>query len=157
MVTVLLQRLAHGADLPLPAYETKGAAGLDLRAAIDGTVVLAPGEWALVPTGLAMQLPEGFEGQVRPRSGLAVRHGVTVLNAPGTVDSDYRGEVKVPLINHGREPFAIARGDRIAQLVIAPVTQVGLAEAAVLEPTARGAGGFGSTGQGGGGPTGNGP
>jgi dUTP pyrophosphatase len=102
-------------------------------------------------------LPEGFEGQVRPRSGLAVRHGVTVLNAPGTVDSDYRGEVKVPLINHGREPFAIARGDRIAQLVIAPVTQVGLAEAAVLEPTARGAGGFGSTGQGGGGPTGNGP
>jgi dUTP pyrophosphatase len=149
MVTVLLQRLAHGADLPLPAYETDGAAGLDLRAAIDGTVVLAPGERALVPTGLAIELPVGFEGQVRPRSGLAVRHGVTVLNAPGTVDSDYRGEVKVPLINHGREPFAIARGDRIAQLVVAPVARVLLAEAAALTPTERGAGGFGSTGTGG--------
>ncbi|MCO5090437.1 dUTP diphosphatase [Bosea sp. (in: a-proteobacteria)] len=157
MVTVLLQRLAHGADLPLPAYETAGAAGLDLRAAVDATVVLAPGERALVPTGLAIELPEGFEGQVRPRSGLAVRHGVTVLNAPGTVDSDYRGEVRVPLINHGREPFAITRGDRIAQLVIAPVTQVLLAEAATLTPTARGAGGFGSTGTGDSGRKGNGP
>ncbi len=146
MVTVLLQRLPHGADLPLPAYETEGAAGLDLRAAIAGGVTLAPGERALVPTGLAMQLPEGFEGQVRPRSGLAVKHGVTVLNAPGTVDSDYRGEVKVPLINLGQEPFAIARGDRIAQMVIAPVTRAVLTEVAGLDATARGASGFGSTG-----------
>ena len=146
MVAVLLQRLPHGADLPLPAYETEGAAGLDLRAAIGESFSLAPGERALVPTGLAMQLPVGFEGQVRPRSGLAVKHGVTVLNAPGTVDSDYRGEVKVPLINLGQEPFAIARGDRIAQMVIAPVTRAVLTEVAGLDATARGAGGFGSTG-----------
>ena len=146
MVTVLLQRLPHGADLPLPAYETEGAAGLDLRAAIAEGLSLAPGERALVPTGLAMQLPVGFEGQVRPRSGLAVKHGVTVLNAPGTIDSDYRGEVKVPLINLGQEPFAIARGDRIAQMVIAPVTRAILTEVAGLDATARGAGGFGSTG-----------
>lgn len=146
MVAVLLQRLPHGADLPLPAYETEGAAGLDLRAAIAESFSLAPGERALVPTGLAMQLPVGFEGQVRPRSGLAVKHGVTVLNAPGTVDSDYRGEVKVPLINLGQEPFAIARGDRIAQMVIAPVTRAILTEVAALDATARGAGGFGSTG-----------
>ena len=146
MVAVLLQRLPHGADLPLPAYETEGAAGLDLRAAIAEGFSLAPGERALVPTGLSMQLPEGFEGQVRPRSGLAVKHGVTVLNAPGTIDSDYRGEVKVPLINLGQEPFAIARGDRIAQMVIAPVTRAILTEVAGLDATARGAGGFGSTG-----------
>jgi dUTP pyrophosphatase len=146
MVTVLLQRLPHGADLPLPAYETEGAAGLDLRAAIGGPVTLAPGERALIPTGLAMQLPEGFEGQVRPRSGLALRHGVTVLNAPGTVDSDYRGEVSVVLINHGSEPFTVARGDRIAQLVIAPVTHAWLSEVETLGETARGAGGYGSTG-----------
>lgn len=150
MVTVALQRLPHGADLPLPAYETAGAAGLDLRAAIGEPLVLAPGERTLVPTGLAMQLPDGFEGQVRPRSGLAVKHGVTVLNAPGTVDSDYRGEVKVPLINLGQEAFAIARGDRIAQLVIAPATHATLTEVASLDATARGAGGFGSTGVGGG-------
>jgi len=146
MVRVAFQRLPHGADLPLPAYETAGAAGLDLRAAITDGLVLAPGERMLIPTGLAMQLPAGFEAQVRPRSGLAVRHGVTVLNAPGTVDSDYRGEVKVPLINHGAEPFPIARGDRIAQLVIAPVIQAELTEVAALDATARGAGGFGSTG-----------
>jgi dUTP pyrophosphatase len=146
MVTVLLQRLPHGADLPLPAYETAGAAGLDLRAAIAEPIMLAPGERVLVPTGLAMQLPEGFEGQVRPRSGLALRHGVTVLNAPGTVDSDYRGEVSVVLINHGSEPFAITRGDRIAQLVIAPVSHARLSEVATLSETARGAGGYGSTG-----------
>ena len=150
MVTVALQRLPHGADLPLPAYETAGAAGLDLRAAVAETLVLAPGARALVPTGLAMQLPEGFEGQVRPRSGLAVRHGVTVLNAPGTVDSDYRGEIKVLLINHGDEPFPIRRGDRIAQLVIAPVTHAKLTEVATLDSTERGAGGFGSTGVSGG-------
>ena len=146
MVSVLLQRLPHGADLPLPAYETEGAAGLDLRAAIAEGFSLAPGERALVPTGLSMQLPEGFEGQVRPRSGLAVKHGVTVLNAPGTIDSDYRGEVKVPLINLGQEPFAIVRGDRIAQMVIAPVTRAVLTEVAGLDATTRGAGGFGSTG-----------
>lgn len=146
MVSVLLQRLPHGADLPLPAYETEGAAGLDLRAAIAEGFSLAPGERALVPTGLSVQLPEGFEGQVRPRSGLAVKHGVTVLNAPGTIDSDYRGEVKVPLINLGQEPFAIARGDRIAQMVIAPVTRAVLTEVAGLDATARGTGGFGSTG-----------
>lgn len=146
MTTVALLRLPHGADLPLPAYETAGAAGLDLRAAITAPLTLAPGERALIPTGLAMQLPEGFEGQVRPRSGLALRHGVTVLNAPGTVDSDYRGEVSVVLINHGQEPFSIQRGDRIAQFVIAPVTQAELLEVSTLDATARGAGGYGSTG-----------
>ena len=146
MVTVLLQRLPHGADLPLPAYETEGAAGLDLRAAISGSLSLVPGERALVPTGLAMQLPAGFEGQVRPRSGLALRHGVTVLNAPGTVDSDYRGEVSVVLINHGAEPFAIERGDRIAQLVVAPVARAVWRPVDELPPTARGDGGFGHTG-----------
>lgn len=150
MVTVLLQRLPHGADLPLPAYETAGAAGLDLRAAIAGSVTLAPGERVLVPSGLAMQLPEGFEGQIRPRSGLALRHGVTVLNAPGTVDSDYRGEVSVVLINHGSESFTVTRGDRIAQLVIAPVSHARLTEVATLGETARGAGGYGSTGVSGG-------
>lgn len=146
MVSVLLQRLPHGADLPLPAYETEGAAGLDLRAAIGEAVTLAPGARALVPTGLSMQLPVGFEGQIRPRSGLALRHGVTVLNAPGTVDSDYRGEVSVVLINHGNEPFTITRGDRIAQLVVAPVTHARLSEVDRLDETARGAGGYGSTG-----------
>ena len=150
MTTVLLQRLPHGADLPLPAYETEGAAGLDLRAAIAESVTLAPGARTLVPTGLAMQLPVGFEGQVRPRSGLALRHGVTVLNAPGTVDSDYRGEVSVVLINHGNEPFTVTRGDRIAQLVIAPVSHARLSEVATLDETARGAGGYGSTGVSGG-------
>ncbi|WP_293799426.1 dUTP diphosphatase [uncultured Bosea sp.] len=151
MVTVLLQRLPHGADLPLPAYETAGAAGLDLRAAIDAPVTLAPGARALIPSGLAMQLPEGFEGQIRPRSGLALRHGVTVLNAPGTVDCDYRGEVSVVLINHGSEPFTVTRGDRIAQFVIAPVTHALLSEVETLSQTARGAGGYGSTGISGGG------
>lgn len=146
MTTVLLQRLPHGADLPLPAYETEGAAGLDLRAAITEPVTLTPGMRTLVPTGLSMQLPVGFEGQIRPRSGLALRHGVTVLNAPGTVDSDYRGEVSVLLINHGSESFTVARGDRIAQLVIAPVTQARLSEVGMLSETARGAGGYGSTG-----------
>ena len=149
MATVLLQRLPHGADLPLPAYETAGAAGLDLRAAIAESVKLAPGARALIQTGLAMQLPAGFEGQIRPRSGLALRHGITVLNAPGTVDSDYRGEVSVVLINHGHEPFTVTRGDRIAQLVIAPVTHARLSEVEALSETARGAGGYGSTGVGG--------
>lgn len=146
MVTVPIRRLPHGADLPLPAYETTGAAGLDLRAAIAEPLTVAPGRRQLVPTGLALQLPEGFEAQVRPRSGLALRHGVTVLNSPGTVDRDYRGEVSVVLINHGEEPFRIARGDRIAQLVIAPVTQARLVEVDMLDETERGAGGYGSTG-----------
>lgn len=146
MVTISVQRLPHGADLPLPAYESAGAAGLDLRAAIEAPMTLASGARALVPTGLAMQLPDGFEGQVRPRSGLAVKHGVTVLNTPGTVDSDYRGEIKVALINHGDAPFQIVRGDRIAQLIIAPVTRATLNEAAELGGSERGSGGFGSTG-----------
>lgn len=146
MIEIKFRRLPHGADLPLPAYESAGAAGMDLRAALDTPLILPPGGRALVPTGLALALPDGFEGQVRPRSGLAVKHGVTVLNAPGTVDSDYRGEVKVALVNHGGEPFAIGRGDRIAQLVVAPVIRAVLVEAAGLDETARGEGGFGSTG-----------
>jgi dUTP pyrophosphatase len=143
-----LTRLAHAEDLPLPAYETTGSAGMDLRAAVaDGeTLTLKPGARAMVPTGLAFAVPHGFEAQVRPRSGLAAKAGVTCLNSPGTIDSDYRGEVKVILINHGEEDFHIRRGDRIAQLVIAPVAQALWAEVADLDETARGAGGFGSTG-----------
>ena len=144
--TVEVVRLAHGADLPLPAYESAGAAGMDLRAAVDEPVVLAPGGRAAIPTGLAIALPAGFEGQVRPRSGFALREGVTTLNTPGTIDSDYRGEVKVILINHGAQAVTVRRGDRIAQLVVAPVTQAVWAEVARLDETARGAGGFGSTG-----------
>lgn len=141
-------RLAHGAGLPLPAVATAGAAGLDLVAAVpeETPLVLAPGRRARVPTGLALALPQGFEGQVRPRSGLADKHGLTVLNAPGTVDADYRGEVQVILINLGDAPVEIARGMRIAQLVVAPVTVARLVEVESLEATARGAGGFGSTG-----------
>jgi dUTP pyrophosphatase len=148
MVAVSVRRLPHGADLPLPAYETDGAAGMDLRAALppDTPFVLPAKERGLIPTGLVLQLPVGFEAQVRPRSGLAAKHGVTVLNAPGTVDSDYRGEVKVILVNLGSEDFTIRHGDRIAQLVIAPVTRAALVEAAELDETRRGAGGFGSTG-----------
>ena len=138
-------RMPHALDLPLPAYATAGSAGLDLRAA--ETLTLKPGMRALVPTGVAIALPNGFEAQVRPRSGLAVKHGVTVLNAPGTIDADYRGEIKVPLINHGQEDFVIARGDRIAQMVITPVTTAELVEVASLDETARGAGGFGSSGK----------
>jgi dUTP pyrophosphatase len=144
-VKVQILRLPNGKDLPLPAYATHGSAGLDLRAAEAFT--LKSGERALVPTGIAIALPQGFEAQVRPRSGLAVKHGVTVLNAPGTIDADYRGEIKVPLINHGVEDFVIARGDRIAQMVIAPVTVASLSEVDRLEETERGSGGFGSSGQ----------
>lgn len=144
MKTVEIKRLPNNEDLPLPAYETAGAAGMDLRAA--EAVTLKPGARHLVPTGLSIALPQGFEAQVRPRSGLAVKHGVTVLNSPGTIDCDYRGEVKVPLINHGQEDFVIARGDRIAQMVIAPVIQIAWNDVADLDETARGAGGFGSTG-----------
>lgn len=145
MTDVAIKRLPNGEGLPLPAYETAGAAGMDLRAAEAAT--LAPGARCLMPTGLAIALPHGFEAQVRPRSGLAVKHGVTVLNAPGTIDCDYRGEVKVPLINLGQEDFVIARGDRIAQMVIAPVTRIHWTETESLDETARGAGGFGSSGR----------
>ena len=139
-------RLPHGADLPLPAYESSGAAGMDLRAAVTDPLVLEPGQRTATPTGIAMALPEGFEGQVRPRSGFALRDGVTTLNTPGTIDSDYRGEVKVILINHGQAPVTIRRGDRIAQLIIAPVVQAEWAEVQDLDETVRGAAGFGSTG-----------
>ena len=147
--TVPITRLPHGEGLPLPAYETAQAAGMDLRAAVpdDEPLTLRPGSRFPVPTGLAFALPPGFEGQVRPRSGLAFKHGVTCLNSPGTVDSDYRGEVKVILINHGEEDFVIRRGERIAQLVIAPVVQAAWTEVDSLDETARGAGGFGSTGR----------
>jgi dUTP pyrophosphatase len=148
-LAVPVERLPHGADLPLPAYATSGAAGLDLLAAVKEPMSLAPGGRALVPTGLRIALPEGFEAQVRPRSGLALRHGVTVLNAPGTIDCDYRGEVAVILVNLGQEPFTVSRGERIAQLVVAPVVRLHWDEAAVDEAaTDRGAGGFGSTGRG---------
>jgi dUTP pyrophosphatase len=145
---VPITRLPHGQDIPLPAYETAQAAGMDLRAAVpeDEPLVLRPGDRHSVPTGLAFALPPGFEGQVRPRSGLAAKAGVTCLNTPGTIDADYRGEVKVILINHGPEDFVIRRGDRIAQLVIAPVVQARWSEVDSLDATARGSGGFGSTG-----------
>lgn len=141
-------RLRHGADLPLPAYQSAQAAGLDLHAAVppQAPLVIPPGAWASVPTGVALALPPGSEGQLRPRSGLAARHGVTVLNAPGTVDADYRGEVRVLLVNFGAEPFTVKRGERIAQLVIAPVLRASLVETPELDETVRGAGGFGSTG-----------
>ena len=145
-VEIAVSRLPHNTDLPLPAYETAQSAGMDLAAAIDAPVTLAPGGRAMVPTGLAIALPAGYEAQVRPRSGLAAKNGVTVLNTPGTVDADYRGEVKVILINLGDDAFEIERGMRIAQMVIAPVTQASFAEVDTLPETARGTGGFGSTG-----------
>ncbi|MBB4183672.1 dUTP pyrophosphatase [Sinorhizobium terangae] len=143
-----LVRLPHAQDLDLPAYETVGAAGMDLRAAIPAgePTMIKPGARALVPTGFIFEIPFGYEGQVRPRSGLAFKHGITCLNTPGTIDSDYRGEVKVLLINLGKEDFIIERGMRIAQMVIAPVTQVAIREADGASTTERGAGGFGSTG-----------
>lgn len=145
-IPVTIERLPHARDLPLPAYETAGAAGMDLRAALaDGSIALAPGARTAVPTGLVIALPGRHEAQVRPRSGLALKRGVTVLNAPGTIDADYRGEIAVILVNHGAEPFEIAHGDRIAQLVVAPVTRVRWTEGEAGE-TARGARGFGSTG-----------
>lgn len=143
---VKLKRLENGIGLGLPAYETAGSAGADIKAAVEAPVTLKPGERGLIPAGFAMALPVGFEAQVRPRSGLAVKNGLTVLNAPGTIDSDYRGEVKVSLINLGAEPFVIERGMRIAQMVITPVVQGDFAEVDELDETVRGAGGFGSTG-----------
>ena len=149
MTTVLVERLPHADGLPLPVYETSGSAGMDLRAAVaeDAPLTLAPGARALVPTGLRIALEPGYEAQVRPRSGLALKHGLTCLNSPGTIDSDYRGEVGVILINHGEEPFVIRRGERIAQLVIARHEQATLIEVEALDETARGTGGFGSTGR----------
>jgi len=148
-LTIALRRLSHAEGLDLPAHETDFSAGADLRAAVpeDEPVKLAAGEWKLIPTGIQIALPEGYEGQVRPRSGLAYRHGVTVLNSPGTIDADYRGEVKVLLINHGSEPFTIERGERIAQLVVAQHATVTWEEQEELRDTVRGAGGFGSTGR----------
>lgn len=146
--TLCLLRLPHGAGIALPAYETGGAAGMDLRAAVaeDQPLTLPPGQRALVPTGFVFEIPAGYEGQVRPRSGLAFKNGITCLNTPGTIDSDYRGEVKVLLVNLGEELFVIERGMRIAQMVIAPVTQVAVREVETAGETTRGAGGFGSTG-----------
>lgn len=147
-VEVAVVSLPHAADLPLPAYQSAGAAGLDLLAAIPATtpLTIAPGQFTSVPAGIAIALPVGFEAQVRPRSGLAARHGVTVLNSPGTIDADYRGEIAVILINHGRESFSVTRGMRIAQLVIAPVAGAQLQKVDKLPETARGSRGFGSTG-----------
>ena len=145
-LAVQVKRLPHGADLPLPHYATPDSAGVDLVAAVEDAVVLAPGERRLIPTGIAIALPPGTEAQVRPRSGLALRHGITLLNTPGTIDADYRGEIGVILINLGQEPFAIDRGMRIAQMIVAPVVQVAWDEVAELSESQRGAGGFGSTG-----------
>lgn len=146
MVNVAIVTLPHAADLALPAYATEHSAGMDLLAAVEKEVTLAPGQRALVPTGISIALPEGYEAQVRPRSGLALKNGVTVLNAPGTVDADYRGEVGVVLINHGDVPFVITRGMRIAQMVIASYARASWQQVSNLEESARGAGGFGSTG-----------
>lgn len=149
MTTVRVERLPHAEGLALPAYETTGSAGMDLRAALPEfePVILAPGERRLIPTGLKIALEPGYEAQVRPRSGLALKHGVTCLNSPGTIDSDYRGEVGVILINHGQITFEINRGERIAQMVIAPYAQAVMAEVEALDETERGSGGFGSTGR----------
>ncbi len=146
MVSVAVKRLPHNADLPLPEYESVAASGMDLPAAIESDLIIKPGERQLVPTGLAIALPEGYEAQIRPRSGLALRNGVTILNTPGTIDSDYRGEVKVILVNFSNCNFKIQRGMRIAQMVIAPVLKVSLMDVDVLPETARGDDGFGSTG-----------
>lgn len=145
-VSVAVTRLPHGADLDLPCYETDDAAGMDLRAAVSEDLEIAPGERALVPTGLAIALPSGYEAQIRPRSGLALKQGISLVNSPGTIDADYRGEIGVIVINHGAETFTVSRGLRIAQMVIAPVIQASWTEVSDLSETARGAGGFGSTG-----------
>ncbi len=144
--TLALERLPHGSDLPLPAYQTEGPAGLDLVAAVEESLTLAPGQRVLVPTGLKMAIPSGYEAQIRPRSGLALKHGLTIPNSPGTIDSDYRGEVKVILQNGGQDPFVVERGMRVAQMVIAPVARVALTVVESVDSTARGEGGFGHTG-----------
>ena len=145
-VEVLIRRLPHAEGLQLPAYATDGAAGADLCAAVDEELIIRPGERAAVPTGLVLEIPDGHEGQVRPRSGLAIRAGLTIVNAPGTIDSDYRGELKVLMINLGSDPVSINRGERIAQLLIAPVTRASFVESEALSVSERGDGGFGSTG-----------
>lgn len=145
-LTVGLQRLPHGVNLPLPSYGTPLSAGLDLYAAVEEDVILEPGEWRAIPTGIAIALPAGYEGQIRSRSGLAAKHGVVVLNSPGTIDADYRGEILCIIINHGREPFTITRGMRFAQLVVAPVASISWVERQTLDETDRGEGRFGSTG-----------
>ena len=145
-VTIAVKRLGHGADLPLPSYATAVSAGADLFAAINMGINIAPGARTVVPTGIAIQLPVGYEAQIRPRSGIAADHGVTVLNSPGTIDSDFRGEIGVIMVNHGTEPFAIERGMRIAQIIIAPVSIAVWKEVSELNNTSRGTGGFGSTG-----------
>jgi len=146
-VRVALKILPHAADLPRPGYATASSAGVDLAAAVTSEIALAPGERKAVPTGIALALPEGYEGQIRPRSGLALTHGITILNSPGTIDSDYRGEIQVILANLGSETVTLARGQRIAQLVVAPVSRVAFDEVAALPISGRGAGGFGSTGR----------
>ncbi|HEC90528.1 MAG TPA: dUTP diphosphatase [Alphaproteobacteria bacterium] len=146
VISVAIRKLAHGQGLDLPARATANAAGVDLRAAVADDIIIEPGNRALIPAGIEIALPEGFEAQVRPRSGLAVKHGVTVLNAPGTIDADYRGEVMVILINHGAKPFRVSRGMRIAQMVVAPLASVVWEERDRLPETVRGGGGFGSTG-----------
>lgn len=145
-VHLRVQRLPHAGDLPAPRRASAGSAGLDLVAALEAELVIAPGERALVPTGFAVEIPLGWEGQVRPRSGLATRHGIGIPNAPGTIDSDYRGELKVSLINLGREPYTVRRGDRVAQLLLAPVPEIEVEEVDELAASERGSGGFGSTG-----------
>ena len=145
-VTVCIKRRSGCEDIPLPSYETAGSAGMDISAAVEDDVVIDPGERSLIPCGFSMALPPGYEAQVRPRSGLAVKHGVSLVNAPGTIDSDYRGEVKVPVINHGSEPFTVTRGMRIAQMIVAPVVRTEFDEVEELPVTARGEGGFGHTG-----------
>ena len=148
MLNVKVRALDHFEGLALPRYQTTGSAGMDLPAAVpeDEPAVLAPGEWRLIPTGLAIALPEGYEAQIRPRSGLAARHGISCMNTPGTIDADYRGEIRVNLVNHGPEPFTVKRGERIAQMVVAPVVQAEWEPVEDLDETARGEGGFGSTG-----------
>ncbi|MEX0722656.1 MAG: dUTP diphosphatase [Gracilimonas sp.] len=146
MKKILIKKLPHAKDLQLPSYESVAAAGMDIRAAVETPIVIKPGARTMIPTGLQMALPEGYEAQVRPRSGLAIKHGITMLNTPGTIDADYRGELKMIAINHGEEEFVVNHGDRIAQMVIAPVTQFPVVEVDELDETDRGEGGFGSTG-----------
>ncbi len=146
MIPLRIKRLPNNDDLPLPQYMTPHSAGMDLAAAVTAPLTLKPGERALVPTGLAIALPDGYEAQIRPRSGLAIKHGISMVNTPGTIDADYRGEIRVILINHGSEPFTINRGERIAQMIIAPVTRVEIVQVEDLDETDRGAGGFGHTG-----------
>jgi len=147
MISVKIKRVRKNSDLPLPAYQTPQSAGVDLRADLNETVMLKPGHRSLIPTGIAIELPEGLEAQIRPRSGLAIKNGISMVNTPGTIDADYRGEISVILINHGQETFEIKRGERIAQMVIAPVVQASFTESEELSDTQRGAGGFGSTGK----------